>query len=110
MLSDFARKLTLKSPRRWMSPRLWALVVGLFIAAQLGLALHQSQHHLRPDVVAADECALCQVATGMAPPATPLLILPVFILLAIISAPPIAVRVPVRARSPFRSRAPPVSH
>ena len=95
-------------PRRWMSARMWALVAALLLAAQFGLLLHQANHHLRADVVATDECALCSVAAGMtAAPAPPLLLLPVFILLAIMTLP-----VPVRLRArrvalSFRSRAPP---
>lgn len=93
-----------------MNPRVWALVAGLLIAAQFGLALHQAQHHMRPDVVAGDDCALCQMTAGMATgPAAPLLVLPVFILLAVVSIPAAAAPVRARVTSPFRSRAPPVS-
>lgn len=110
MLSRLARQIAaVTAPRRWMSPRLWALVAGLLIAAQLGLMLHQAQHHMRPDVVATDSCALCQVTAGMTTgPAAPLLVLPAFLLLAIVSQAP-ATAAPVRARAPssFRSRAPP---
>lgn len=91
-----------------MSPRLWALVAGLLIAAQLGLMLHQAQHHLRPDVVATDSCAICQVTAGMSTgPAAPLLVLPVFILLAIVAQAPATAPARVRVPSSFRSRAPP---
>lgn len=91
-----------------MSPRLWALIAGLLIAAQLGLMLHQAQHHMRADVVATDDCALCHVAAGMTTgPAAPLLVLPVFILLAIVSAAPAAAPVRARVPSSFHSRAPP---
>ena len=90
-----------------MTPRLWALVVGLFMAAQLGLMLHQSQHHLRPDIVSTDDCAVCQIAGGMAPPAMPLLLLPAFVLIAVLSAPSVIAPAPARVASSFRSRAPP---
>ncbi|MBX7200228.1 MAG: hypothetical protein K1X51_12740 [Rhodospirillaceae bacterium] len=109
MLSRLARQIAaVTAPRRWMSPRLWALVAGLLIAAQLGLMLHQAQHHMRPDVVTTDDCALCQVAAGMATgPAAPLLVLPVFILLAVVAQTTAAAPVRARVPSSFRSRAPP---
>lgn len=108
-LSRFARRIvSFAAPRRWMSPRAWALVAGLLIAAQFGLMLHQAQHHMRPDVIAADDCALCQITAGMTTgPAAPLLVLPVFILLAVISPPLSAAPARARVRSSFRSRAPP---
>ncbi len=110
MLSILARQIAaVTAPRRWMSPRLWALVVGLLVAAQLGLVLHQASHHLRPDAVATDDCALCQATAGMTTgPAAPLLVLPVFILLAIVSQAPATGPVRARVASAFRSRAPPV--
>ncbi len=110
VLLRLARQISaVTAPRRWLSPRLWALVAGLLIAAQLGLMLHQAQHHLRADVVATDDCALCKVAAGMATgPAAPLLVLPVFVLLAVLTAAPAAAPVRARAHSSFRSRAPPV--
>lgn len=111
VLSRFARQIVLKSPRRWVSPRLWALVIGLFIAAQVGFALHQSQHHLRPDIVTTtDDCTLCQITAGIGTgPEAPLLVLPVFILLAIVSLPPVRAMRPARFTPSFRSRAPPSS-
>ena len=96
------------APRRWMSPRTWALLAGLLIAAQLGMMLHQSQHRMRPDVISADECVLCQVAANMATgPAAPLLVLPMFVLLAIVAVQPVAVPRRAPVTSSFRSRAPP---
>lgn len=110
-MSSFARQIaSFAAPRRWMSPRAWALVAGLLIAAQFGLMLHQAQHHLRADMVAADDCALCQVTAGMTTgSAPPLLVLPVFILLAVVSLPLFAAPVQRRLPASFRSRAPPVS-
>ena len=91
-----------------MSPRVWALFAGLLIAAQLGMMRHQAQHHMRPDVVATDECVLCQVAATMATgPAAPLLVIPVFVLLAIVSVQPVTAPRFARVTSSFRSRAPP---
>ncbi|MHB1206421.1 MAG: hypothetical protein ACYCZX_12695 [Rhodospirillaceae bacterium] len=93
-----------------MNPRTWALLAGLLIAAQLGLMLHQSQHHMRPDVVASDDCVLCQVAASMATgPAAPLLVIPVFILLAIVPVQPVTAPRFARVTSSFRSRAPPTA-
>lgn len=92
-----------------MTPRLWALFAGLLIAAQFGMMLHQARHHMRPDVVSTDECVLCQVAANMATgPAAPLLVIPVFILLAIVTVQPATAPRFVRATASFRSRAPPV--
>jgi hypothetical protein len=96
------------APRRWMSPRLWALLAGMLIAAQLGLMLHQSQHQMRPDVISTDGCVLCQVAATMATgPAAPLLVLPVFVLLAIVSVQPATMPRFASVTSAYRPRAPP---
>jgi hypothetical protein len=89
---------------------MWALLAGLLIAAQLGMMLHQSQHHMRPDVISTDNCVLCQVAANMATgPAAPLLVLPVFILLAIVSIQPAVALRRAAVTSSFRSRAPPTA-
>lgn len=112
VLSDFVSRIaTLKTPRSWINPRAWALIVGLFLAAQLGLALHQASHHLRPDVISTtDDCVLCQVSAGIGTgPGAPLLVLPVFVLLAVVTTQPQPAPRTVRIRRPFQSRAPPLS-
>jgi hypothetical protein len=97
-----------RAAQRW--PKAWAWIVALLVAAQFGLLLHQSQHHLNPNIWMGDDCTLCQFAQSMTTgPAAPILVLPVFILLgtavlATYTAPRI---VPVAL--PFRSRAPPLS-
>ena len=97
-----------RAAQRW--PKAWAWVVTVLVAAQFGLLLHQSQHHLNANIRTGDECTLCQFAQGMtAGPAAPILVLPVLVLLgtailAVYTAPRIA---PVAL--PFRSRAPPTS-
>jgi hypothetical protein len=100
--------VSLRAAQRW--PKAWAWVVALLVAAQFGLLLHQSQHHLNPKVRTSDDCTLCQFAQNMTTgPAAPILVLPVFILLgaavlAVYTAPRV---VPIAL--PFRSRAPPLS-
>jgi hypothetical protein len=94
-----------------MSPRLWTLVVALLMAAQFGLLLHQTQHHLHPGVTAADNCALCQVTAGATTgPAGPLLILPAFILIATITRAVMVLPRRAAVAAAFQSRAPPASH
>jgi hypothetical protein len=90
--------------------QLWTLIVALMFAANLGVLVHQAQHHLRGDIVIQDDCALCQVANTMsAPPAPPALVLPVLVLIAFAVAAPAQVLRAARKVLPFRSRAPPVS-
>jgi len=91
-------------------PRLWGLVVAILLALQVGFLIHQSQHHLNPDVLAGDDCALCQIVSGMAAaPAAPAIILPVFVVLGtVVLLAPAAPR-SLRITLSFRSRAPPAS-
>lgn len=112
VLSRLAQQISaVTAPRRWLSPRLWVLVLGVFFLAQFGLLAHQASHHLRPDIITAtDDCVLCQVSAGIiAGPAAPLLVLPVFVLLAIVVTPAAPALRPLQARRPFQSRAPPLS-
>jgi hypothetical protein len=97
-----------RAAQRW--PKAWAWVIALLVAAQFGLLLHQSQHHLNPNILAGDECTLCQFADGMTTgPAAPMLVLPVFVLLGTaMLAVYTALRI-VPVALPFRSRAPPLS-
>ena len=99
-----------RSLRDTVLKRLWVAVIGLMLALQIGVLVHESQHHLRGDVVAQDDCALCQVAGSMsAPPAPPVLSAPVMVLVAITVTAPTRVLRAARAILPFRSRAPPAS-
>ena len=102
---------TFRSSRQWINPKAWALSVALLFAAQFGLLLHQAGHHLLPDLIAtADDCAVCQVAAGLdGAPSLEIFVLPLFLLLAVISAPAAQALLPVGLRLNFRSRAPPLS-
>ena len=90
-------------------PKCRSWTIALLVAAQFGLLVHQSQHHLSP-AVRGDDCNFCQFASAMATgPAAVLVVLPVLILLgtaaqAVYTAPRIA-----NVALSFRSRAPPFS-
>lgn len=93
---------------RHSRPTIWAWLIALLVAAQFGLLIHQSQHHLNPAIRAGDDCTLCQFAHGMASaPAGPILVLPVFVFLGVAAAVVAAPLRLVRPAAPFRSRAPP---
>ena len=99
------------SLRQIKQSSLWSFVIALLVAAQFALAVHTLEHKFNPDLAAqGEECALCQVASTMAPgPATEPLATPNFYVfvsvLAFISPLPCAVASPAG----FRSRAPPLS-
>lgn len=90
--------------------RFLAFVAPILLLAQLALAVHQLEHRNAPDALApAHECLLCNVASGAAPPPTPIVVLP----------PDFAPDRPLPAvaavaccsegAAPFRSRAPPAA-
>ena len=89
---------------------LWTWVIALLVAAQFGLLIHQSQHHLNPAVRTSDDCTLCQFAQAMAAaPAGPIVVLPVLVLLGTVIFEPRTAPRDARIALPFRSRAPPGS-
>ncbi len=97
-----------RAAQRW--PKAWAWIVALLVAAQFGLLLHQSQHHLNANIRTGDDCTLCQFAQGMTTgPAAPMVVLPVFILLGTAVLARYAAPRVVPVALPFRSRAPPLS-
>ena len=93
------------------SRRLWAGVIVLLVAMQFGLLFHQSQHHLNPGILTGDDCALCQMVTGMgATPAAPLLVLPMFVLLEMVILCGLFAPRTATIALAFQPRAPPFAH
>jgi hypothetical protein len=96
--------------RRLKQSGLWSVLVALLMAAQLALAFHGVEHKIHPGLLQGDECALCQVASTMAPaPTAEPVAAPS--LYASILVDSIVKALPRVSASPagFRSRAPPSS-
>lgn len=88
---------------------LWSFLVALLLAAQVGLGVHQLQHRLSPDVVASDDCKLCQFASQATPAPDPIVILPpVLVVAAILAFLARDLLAAQHVAAGFRSRAPPV--
>lgn len=88
--------------------RFWYAAVALLMVAQLALAFHSVEHKFDIAPPLGDHCALCQVASTMAPgPSAELIAAPT--LHALTHVAPRAVPQPRNLPSPagFRSRAPP---
>ena len=87
---------------------LWSFLVALLLAAQVGLGVHQLQHRLNPDVVASDDCKLCQFASHATAGPEPIIILPPSLIIAIIiTLSAQSFFTAQRSTAGFRSRAPP---
>lgn len=87
---------------------LWSFLVALLLAAQVGLGVHQLQHSLSPDVVASDDCKLCQFASHATTGPEPIVILPPSLIIAVIVTLSAQVFFTAqRSAAGFRSRAPP---
>ena len=103
-----AHKFSLKTLRRSC---IWAAVAVILLGAQFGLAAHQLEHHLHPDIAAiADDCIACQFASVLSDgPSASAFIMPIGIDLGTL-VPGTHVRLELQG-SPagFRSRAPPHS-
>jgi hypothetical protein len=87
----------------------WAMVAALLLVGQVALGIHQLEHRLNPDLLAGDDCAVCQFAsTATAGPAPIDVVVPVVFTYErrIPAAQDLAPA--VRRVSAFRSRAPPV--
>ena len=90
---------------------LWSFAVAILMAAQLALTFHHLQHKMNPDVTAqGEDCAVCQVASTMAPgpaaqPVMPPAINALLLRFSCIAAGPGQAAVVAG----FRSRAPPIS-
>jgi len=90
------------------SRRLWACVIALLVAIQFGLLLHHAQHHLNPDILGGNDCALCQITSGITvTPTAPAIVVPIFVLLGTIVLLAIVAPRTARIALPFHSRAPP---
>jgi hypothetical protein len=91
-------------------PALRTLMVGLFLAIQAFLFLHQLEHSLRPDLAGPpDGCVLCQATANLLPAPEPAVVtVPVTVVhVAVVSA--TAQTALSRAFvAAFRSRAPPI--
>ncbi len=88
---------------------IWAAIAAVLLTAQIGLAVHQLEHRLHPDIAAiADDCTACQFSSALSdgPPANAV-IMPIGIDLGTL-APGSHVLLGLR-KSPagFHSRAPP---
>jgi hypothetical protein len=86
----------------------WSAMIALLMAAQLGLAFHSLEHKFNAGTLQGDDCALCQVASTMAPgPTAEPIAAPNFYVL--VTNDTVAVSLPRVSASPagFRSRAPP---
>lgn len=88
--------------------RLWSVVVAILMTMQLALAFHTLEHKF--NLTQTDDCALCQVASNMAPgpSAAPLAAPNLYTIVRVIV--PMA-PLPCATVSPafFHSRAPPIS-
>ena len=88
--------------------RLWAVLIAMLVALQFGLLFHQSQHYFNPDSLAGDDCALCQIASGMtAGTAPPVVVLPTFVFLETVILRAVFAPRSASIALPFRPRAPP---
>ncbi len=88
---------------------LWSFLVALLLAAQVGLGVHQLQHRLNPEIIANDDCKLCQFASQATEGPEPIVVLPPALVVAeVIALSAQAVRTAQRPVAGFRSRAPPI--
>jgi len=92
------------------SSRFWSCAIALLVAVQLALALHSFNHDFNSDAVTrGDECAVCHVASNMAPAPADAVIAPVSYIIAAVIADVLPAPVPAAPPAGFRSRAPPIS-
>ena len=93
------------SLRRW-----WFFLVPLLLAAQVALGVHQLEHRLNPDLLAGDECAVCQFASTMAPAPEPMAIVPpAELFFAVLLPEAVQALRPAASPAGFNSRAPPAA-
>jgi hypothetical protein len=89
----------------------WTAFVSLVLVAQFSLAVHQTDHHLHPDIAAiADDCIACQfVSAIVGGPSTSAALPPIGLELGAISPRGQDVLHLEDSPSDFQSRAPPPS-
>ena len=89
----------------------WAAIVTVLLTAQFGLAVHQLEHRLHPDIAAiADDCIACQFASSLSDgPPVSFVAMPIGVDLGtLVPGTHILLR-PQESHSGFQSRAPPHS-
>ena len=87
----------------------WTAVAVMLLAAQFGLAVHQLEHRLHPDIATiADDCIACQFASTLSDgPSVDAAVMPIDIDLGTLVPGTHLFLRPQQLQSGFRSRAPP---
>ncbi len=97
-----------RAPRRG---RLWSIAIAMMLLAQFALAFHGLNHRIHPEAASlGGDCALCQVASNMAPAPESVTLAPPALSVGEYIA--VAEQIAPRRSWPtagFRSRAPPLS-
>jgi hypothetical protein len=92
-------------------PSLRTFMVGLFLAIQAFLFIHQLEHGLRPDLAGpSDDCVLCQATANLLPAPEPAVVMVPVTIVHVAVGPATAQTATCRAFvAGFRSRAPPLA-
>ena len=87
------------------------LRVSLLLLGQIGLFVHQAEHHLKPDLMASDECASCAFSSAMSGGDEPVIAIAPQVNFVIEQLTAQIVTAPklTGTSAPFRSRGPPAT-